>query len=185
MFLTGFIADMQQNIHNVLDIEDMCVSACLKNKRLVNQVFLECGVEEFKFIKKSGLYFGFIFGCFQLTLYIFYDEKWVLPVFGFLVGWFTNFVALKIIFRPLQPHKVCGMNFQGLFLQRQAAVSATFARVNCVELITTEKMWDEILHGSNHKNFEVLLRAHSIVFTEKLIGGLRPIAVSYLHPLHL
>merc|ERR1719276_778910 len=46
--------------------------------------------------------------------------------------------------------------------------------------MNTEKMWAEILHGSNHKNFEVLLRAHSIVFTEKLIGGLRPIALASL-----
>jgi len=179
-FLTGFIADMQRNIHNVLDIEEMCVTACLKDKRLVNQVFLECGHKEFEFIRRSGLYFGFIFGCFQVLIFTFYNEKWVLPVFGFIVGWLTNFVALKIIFRPLQPHKVCHKNFQGLFLQRQQDVSATFARINCVELMNTEKMWAEILHGPNHKNFEVLLRAHSIVFTEKLIGGLRPIALAAL-----
>jgi hypothetical protein len=42
-FLTAFIADMQANIHSVLDIEEMCVSACIQNKRIVNRIFEECG----------------------------------------------------------------------------------------------------------------------------------------------
>jgi len=42
-FLTAFILDMQQNIENVLDIQEMCVSACVENKEIVNKVFLECG----------------------------------------------------------------------------------------------------------------------------------------------
>ena len=44
-FISAFIADMQANIHNVLDIEEMCVSACVKNKRIVNRIFQECGEE--------------------------------------------------------------------------------------------------------------------------------------------
>merc|ERR1712150_328636 len=46
----------------------------------------------------------------------------------------------------------------------------------------TEKMWHSILNGPKSKNFQVLLRAHSIVFTDKLIGGLRPIALRTLGP---
>ena len=42
-FISAFIADMQQNIHNILDIEEMCVSACIKNKKIVNRIFQECG----------------------------------------------------------------------------------------------------------------------------------------------
>ncbi len=34
---------MQANIHSVLDIEDMVVSACVRNKRIVNRIFQECG----------------------------------------------------------------------------------------------------------------------------------------------
>eukprot|EP00957_Ditylum_brightwellii_P190068 14469396-Ditylum_brightwellii.AAC.1 len=41
-------------------------------------------------------------------------------------------------------------------------------------------MWDSILTGPKCANFNAMLRAHSIVFTEKLIGGLKPIAVAAL-----
>ena len=109
-----------------------------------------------------------------------YDEKWLLPVFGFVVGYLTNFLALKVIFRPLEPRKCGPFQIHGIFLKRQNEVSETFARVNCKELLTTEKIWNSILTGPKSKNFQILLRAHSIVFTEKLIGGLRPIAMKTL-----
>ena len=42
-FLTSFIADMQINIYEVLDMKEMTVSACVANKKLINKIFLECG----------------------------------------------------------------------------------------------------------------------------------------------
>lgn len=170
---------MQKNINSILDIREMCVSICVKNKEKVNRVFTECGEREFTFIRRSGFYFGFLFGCIQTVGWLFYDGAWLLPLCGFIVGWFTNYVALKIIFRPVKPVQICGcINFQGLFLKRQKEVSETFARINCVELLNTETMWECILTGPNRGNFQALLRAHSIVFTENLIGGLRPFALA-------
>lgn len=177
-FLTAFIADMQANIHSVLDIEEMCVSACVKNKKIVNRIFQECGEQEFIFIRRSGFYFGFLFGCCQAGLWMVYDGDWLLPVCGFIVGWFTNYIALKVIFRPLNPIRIGPIKVQGIFLKRQHEVSETFARINCVELLGTEQMWNAILNGPNRKNFQLMLRAHSIIFTEKLIGGLRPLAIA-------
>lgn len=178
-FLTAFIADMQTNINSLLDIHHMCVSICVQNKEKVNKVFTECGADEFTFIRRSGFYFGFMFGCLQTIGWLFYDGNWLLPVCGFVVGWFTNYIALKIIFRPVEPTQFCGcFKIHGLFLKRQNEVSRTFARVICVELLNTEYMWKSILEGPNRGNFQALLRAHSIVFTENLIGGLRPFAVA-------
>lgn len=36
-------------------------------------------------------------------MYVFYKAKWVLPAAGFLVGYLTNMVALKMIFAPAHP----------------------------------------------------------------------------------
>jgi len=179
-FLALFIADMQVNIQNVLDIKQMAISACLENKQVLNKIFLECGDKEFAFIRKSGFFFGFLFGCIQMGILFVYDEKWVFPASGFIVGWLTNFLALKVIFRPLNPYKCGPFTIHGLFLKRQMEVSEVFSRVNCQNLITTERMWNSILHGPKSKNFEVLLRQHTLVFTEKVIGGLRPIALKTL-----
>lgn len=94
------------------------------------------------------------------------------------MGWATNWLALKVIFRPLNPHKIGPFTFHGIFLKRQKEVSATFARVNCVEILHTQAIWETILTGPLAPNFFAMLRAHSIVFTEKLVGGLKPLAVA-------
>lgn len=51
----------------------------------VAQVFMEVGAKELVFIERSGLLFGFIFGCLQTCLWYFYQEDWVLPIGGLVV----------------------------------------------------------------------------------------------------
>ena len=177
-FMATFMDDVKTHIDDILDIKKMTVEACVREKRLVNSIFQECGAKEFKFIRESGLYFGFLFGLIQMGVTFVYDKGWVLPVAGFLVGWFTNWLALKVIFRPLNPHKFGCITIHGLFLKRQMEVSETFARVNCVEILHTKAIWERILTGPLSKNFFALLRAHSILFTEKLVGGMKPFAVT-------
>ena len=176
-FLVTFMEEVKTHIYDILDIKQMTVAACVREKRLVNKIFQECGDQEFQFIRRSGFYFGFLFGLVQMAVFFVYDASWVLPLFGFLVGWATNWLALKVIFRPLNPHKFGPFNIQGIFLKRQAEVSETFARVNCVEILHTKAIWDAILTGPLSPNFFAMLRAHSIVFTERLVGGIKPLIV--------
>jgi len=176
-FLSSLMTDLQINIYNILDIKNMTLKACVENKAVMNNIFQEVGDKEFTFIKRSGFYFGFLFGCAQMILWYFYNRSWILPVGGFIVGWLTNSIALKIIFRPLNARKVACWTVHGIFLKRQNEVSRAFARIICVDILNIKAIWDAILHGSLHHNFEAILRAHSIVFTEKIMGSFRVFAV--------
>jgi len=176
-FLTAFMADMVEHIEDVVDIKEMTVSACVRERHLMVKVFKECGEKEFSFIRYSGFYFGFAFGCIQMVIWFFYTGGWLLPIGGFLVGWCTNWLALKVIFRPLYPKKILCWTVQGIFLKRQKEVSEVFARVSCVEILHVKAVWEAILTGPLSKNFYAMLRAHSIVFTEELVGELKPIAI--------
>ena len=59
-----------------------------------------------------------------------------------LSSWATNALALKCIFRPLNPVPVCGgwWVLQGLFIKRQAEVSKVFAKVIAQRFVTAERM---------------------------------------------
>ncbi|WP_421711005.1 hypothetical protein [Alcanivorax sp.] len=46
-------------------------------------------------------------------MFIFVPENWVLPFFGFIVGIATNWLALNLIFRPLNPVKSGPFRIQG------------------------------------------------------------------------
>ena len=180
-FMAEFIQDVEDHIEDVVDVKHMAVEACVANRALIVQVFLECGEQEFKFIRRSGFYFGFLFGILQMTIWFFYDAAWILPAAGFAVGWFTNYIALKIIFRPLEPRRIlCWKDFQGLFLKRQNEVSATFARVVMTDIIHVKAIWEAIFTGPLSGNLKAMLRAHTLVFVDRLLAEVRPVAVAAL-----
>jgi len=177
-FLVDFMKDMQAHIEDVVDIKEMSVKACVENKHLIVKVFQECGEKEFVFIKQSGFYFGFLFGLVQMTVWFFFPADWILPLAGFLVGWVTNWVALKVIFEPIEPKNICGYTLHGMFLKRQAAVSEVFARVICIEILHIKAIWGAVLKGRQSKNFFAMLRAHTLAFTDKLLVEIEPLAVA-------
>ena len=96
---------------------------------MLNRIFQECGEKEFKFIEHSGLGFGFLFGLIQMLIWNYYQQWWLLPLGGLVVGYFTNFLALKLIFRFVNPIKIGPVTVQGLFMKRQIEVSEAYARI--------------------------------------------------------
>merc|ERR1712232_190818 len=61
----------------------------------------------------------------------------ILPLSGLIIGYFTNWLGITMIFRPVEPHIICGgyVNIQGVFLKRQQQVSEELTRMICKELI--------------------------------------------------
>ena len=180
-FMKNFMDDVKEHIDDIFDLKTMVISKCVEDKQLLNDIFQACGDKEFRFIEVSGFYFGFMFGIIQTVIWAFYTGSWLLPFCGFMVGIATNWIALKIIFEPVKPTKLffglC-FEFQGMFLKRQDFVSDVFANVNCTKVLTTEAMWNAILTGPRKANFFKLLKAHTLIFTENLAGGLKPVVVA-------
>lgn len=83
-FLVAFMEEIKTHVEDILDIKQMTVAACVREKRLVCKIFQECGDKEFIFIRRSGFYFGFLFGLVQMGVFFVYPHNWVLPIFGFL-----------------------------------------------------------------------------------------------------
>ena len=111
--------DLEKPVDEVFDLKKMVIDALMRDKQLMVDLFLKCGAEEFKFIERSGFYFGFLFGIPTMLFWHFFPVWWILPVGGLLVGYLTNEIALKLIFSPKRPVKFIGFTFQGMFLKRQ------------------------------------------------------------------
>ena len=52
-----------------------------------------------------------------------------LPVVGGLIGWFTNYLAVKMLFRPRRPVRVLGCVLQGLVPRRRAELARSIGEV--------------------------------------------------------
>lgn len=139
--------DMVDEIDKVFDLKEMVIEALMRDKDLVNRIFLETGRTEFRFIGHCGFYFGFLFGIFQMVGWVFFKADWQLPTFGLLVGYLTNYFALKMIFRPQQPMKVGPITFQGLFHKRQKEVARDYSQLIADEVINPSNIAEAVLKG--------------------------------------
>jgi uncharacterized membrane protein YheB (UPF0754 family) len=166
----NLVEDISANVEDLLDIKTMVIERLATDKQLLNRIFLECGEVEFRFIVNSGLYFGFLFGLVQMTVWYFYQGWWVLPFFGLLVGWATNWIALNVIFRPLHAKKVGPFRIQGLFLKRQPAVAESFCHIVTHEILTVGNIINAILDGPKGTRARNMVKKHIKPLVDETAG---------------
>jgi len=153
--------DMKENIKDLLDLKVLVINILMEDKSLINQIFLNVGREEFKFVERSGFYFGFLFGLLQMGIFFFYDPWWILPLAGLLVGYATNWLALKLIFEPIYPTKILGLfTLQGLFIKRQKEVAWEYAKIIQAEILTTETIFEFIMRGPTPEKIARIVKRH-------------------------
>lgn len=154
------MGEVRTNIRQMFDLKDMVVSSLVRDKPLLNRIFKETGRAEFKFIGRSGLYFGFLFGCVQMGVWVFYQSWWLLPAFGLLVGYATNWVALKMIFNPKELWRIGPFSVQGLFHKRQMEVARDYGELVSQEILTPGNILEAILKGPYADKLFALVGRH-------------------------
>lgn len=172
------MADIKSNIHRVFDLKDMVVGALVRDKELLNRVFLEAGHVEFKFIARSGIVFGFLIGCVQAVVWALTHNAWVIPLFGLFTGWFTDWLALKMIFNPKQPVRYFGVfEWQGLFLRRRKQVAARYGELVASEIVTPAAIIEAILKGPLSDRLFTLVQRQVQRTLDEQAGFAKPLVV--------
>ncbi|MEC7527260.1 MAG: hypothetical protein VYB53_03805 [Bacteroidota bacterium] len=173
--VTEMMTDIKDNIDEMFDIKDMVIKRLTKDKGLLNDMFLQVGDEEFKFIERSGFTFGFLFGIVQMLVWYFYPKFWILPLFGLLVGYTTNWLALKLIFNPIEPISFLGVTYQGLFIKRQNEVSKEYAYMLAHDIFTFDRIFASIITGPTKDRFVNLITDHANHAIDEAAGLSKPV----------
>jgi uncharacterized membrane protein YheB (UPF0754 family) len=170
--------DIQRNIDHIFDLKEMVVRSLLRDKALLNRIFQEAGRKEFQFIARSGLPFGFAIGCVQAVTWALTHSAWVMPLFGGFTGWFTDWLALKMIFHPKQPTRYLGLfEWQGLFLKRRREVAADYGALIAREVITPRNVLESVLRGPASDRLYELVLKHVQRAVDEQAGLARPLVV--------
>ncbi len=148
---------MAKEAGDFIDVDAIVREAMTEDRALLGRVLIEIAGPEFKFIERSGLWFGFLFGVVQMFVWIVYPAGWVLPAAGFLVGYVTNWLALNLIFEPREPIQIGPFRVQGVFIKRQREVATAFANVISGRVLNAEQMVKHLTEGpSRDRMIEIL-----------------------------
>ena len=162
--------DIRDHFERLLDLRELVVRKCEENPDLLNRMVFACAAKELSFLVISGAFFGFGFGVVQALVWFFVPQWWVLPFFGFLVGSTTNWIAIRLIFSPLEPKKIGPWVVQGLFLKRQKEISGGFSRVFTEDILTAKEVVHTMMHGERSERTMAMLRSRiSQIMEETLI----------------
>ena len=165
--IEDMVIEIKSQISQLFDLKGMVTATLTENKELLNRIFLKSGEEEFKFIERSGLYFGFIFGLVQMIVWSFFQPWWLLPLGGLIIGYATNWLALKLIFHPTQPRKFGFWVVQGIFLKRQKEVSAEYAQIVATDILNARNIYDNLLYGKESDRFVSIIQSFVIKAVEQ------------------
>lgn len=175
----AIMEDIKKNIDSVFDLKDMVISNLMRDKQLLNRIFQESGVGEFRFIRNSGIYFGFVIGCVQAVTWGLTHSVWVMPIFGLFTGWFTDWMALKMVFRPVHPTRYfMGMfEWQGLFLKRRKEVAKEYGKLIAQEIVTPGNILDAVLKGPLSDRIFTMVQKQVQKVVDEQAGLAKPLVV--------
>ncbi len=105
-----------------------------------------------------------------------------LPVIGALIGWFTNFLAVKMIFRPHQPRRILGMTLHGLIPKRRQELAARIAEIVEKELLNHQDIRSVLEDPEYQARFLSLLEERFGDFTANHLGQLNPLIAAFISP---
>jgi uncharacterized membrane protein YheB (UPF0754 family) len=175
--IRSVLADIQRDVDSVFDLKEMVITNLVTDKALLNRIFQEAGRKEFRFIARSGIYFGGAIGLLQMTLWVLFHEPLIMPAFGLIVGWFTDWLALKMIFNPKEPIRIFGMEWQGLFLKRRNEVAADYGALIADEIITPRNVIEAVLSGPLSDRVFAMVRRQVQASLDRNTGLAKPLVV--------
>lgn len=156
--MDALLMRLHQHIDELVDIDALIVKLLTQDKALLVRMFKDVGQTEIRFVIRISFWIGLFFGLIQMVLWYFVPWRHGLPLYAAALGLLTNWIALNLIFRPLNPVKIGPWVLQGLFLKRQALVVERYAHLVTTEVITVGNITREIFSGGQAERAQALIR---------------------------
>ena len=73
----------------------------------------------------------------------------LIPLISAFIGWFTNWIAIKMLFHPRVPKKVLGITIHGIFPKQQKQFAEKLGKLVSTELLSFNEIEEKITSPQN------------------------------------
>ena len=84
----------------------------------------------------------------------------LLPLISAFIGWFTNWIAIKMLFHPREPRNFLGMTIQGIFPKRQQQFAEKLGKLVSQELLSFTDISDKLTSPENLNRLAPYIEEH-------------------------
>ncbi len=107
---------------------------------------------------------------------------WLLsiPFISAFIGWFTNWVAIKMLFHPREPRKFLWITFQGIFPKRQEQFGEKLGKLVSEEFLSFSDIEQRISDPGNLQKILPMVDAHIDTFLHTKLGKRFPMISMFI-----
>lgn len=100
----------------------------------------------------------------------------IMTTVGALIGWLTNVIAIKLLFRPIEPIKLplLPFSFQGLMPKRRNEIAKSIGETVQNELLSIEEIMDELIEGMDKTEIIKMLQSYVSKIVEEKMPSMVP-----------
>jgi uncharacterized membrane protein YheB (UPF0754 family) len=144
----NMLNEMKADLGRYVDLQFLAVTTLVRNKEKLVKLMRGVSDDAMAFVRRSGIYFGLAIGVVQMIAWALFKNPWIMPAFGFAVGFLSDYIALNMLFRPVHEKKFFGfIPFQGMLHAQREKITRDYAKILADDLFSPEILFDGILKG--------------------------------------
>ena len=102
----------------------------------------------------------------------------LLPLIAALIGWLTNYLAVKMLFHPKLPIKILGVSIQGVFPKRQKQLAEKLGTLVAEELFSVKDVAQKLKElATSSESMELVGKRIEKTIREKLVKSFPMLAM--------
>jgi uncharacterized membrane protein YheB (UPF0754 family) len=172
----NLVAQVKADLPRFLDVQYLAVTVLVQNKAQLNKLMQGMASEATKFIRRSGIYFGFAIGLVQTVAWAYFHNPWIMPAFGFLTGFVSDWLALNLIFVPRKGKKILGLiPIHGVLHAQRDQVTRDYARLLATDLFSTSVLLNALLNGPASERLFTVIEKEVASTIDAQVGYVRPV----------
>ncbi|MBL0882646.1 MAG: DUF445 family protein [Chitinophagaceae bacterium] len=104
----------------------------------------------------------------------------LIPIISAFIGWFTNWIAIKMLFHPKEPKKILGITLQGIFPKRQQQFAEKLGKLVSQELLSFADIQQKLVHPDNIQQLMPVVEQHIDQFLRKKLAEEMPVISMFI-----
>jgi uncharacterized membrane protein YheB (UPF0754 family) len=171
----SLLSEIRSDLPQYLDLQFMTVTTMVRNKAKLNRLMRTTAASAMSFMRRSGIYFGFLIGLVQAAAWGWIHALWLMPLFGFLTGWLSDWLALNLLFIPRDPKRLLGFRFHGVIQRNREQITRDYAKVMAQDLFSPEVLFESLLRGPSSERLFAMMHREISRAVDKQTGAAVPL----------
>ncbi|MDD2792745.1 MAG: DUF445 family protein [Sediminibacterium sp.] len=105
---------------------------------------------------------------------------YLIPLISAFIGWFTNWIAIKMLFHPREPKIILGIRFQGIFPKRQQQFAQKLGKMVSRELLSFQDIETKISNPANVQKLMPFVEQHIDHFLRVKLADQMPVISMFI-----